>query len=456
MAQWYQMGQDKDFPPPGIGMPANVAVPYTPIDARKASSKPILFAGAVEGHVLVKNINNALPLKEPRMLSIFGYSAKTPDSNNIGSNSAWIYGGEPYAPPSELVGTGFDPNMQAPIAMNGTMYSGGGSGATSQSLLSSPMDAITQQCWEDDTAMFWDFANSDPLVEATSSACLVIGNAWATEGFDRPSVRDDYTDALVKNVASACNNTIVIFHNAGVRLVDQWIDHPNITAVIYAHLPGQYSGKALVSILYGKENPSGKLPYTVAKNESDYGGLFEPAQPEGIFGLFPQSNFTEGVFTDYRRFDYMNITPRYEFGFGMSYTTFSYSGLQVTKNACANTATYPTGPVMQGGQTDLWDVVVSANATVENTGTMGGMETAQLYVAMPGAGANMVPVKQLRGFDKKFLNASQSTTFSFDLTRRDLSTWDVMAQKWKLQDGTYKVMVGSSSLNLPLTGSFTI
>jgi beta-glucosidase len=298
----------------------------------------------------------------------------------------------------------------------------------------------------------WDFYSPDPDVVSSSDACLVIVNAFASEGFDRTGIRDDFTDGLIRHVADRCNNTIVIFHNAGIRLVDQWIDHSNITALMFAHLPGEASGRALVSLLYGESNPSGKLPYTVARNESDYEHLLSPDLAEGKFERFPQSNFSnEGVYTDYRHFDAKNITPRYEFGFGLSYTTFNFSNLRMTNNQSANTDEFPTGPIREGGQADLWDVITNVSAEITNTGYLNGAEVAQLYVGIPGA-----PARQLRGFEKYFINVSQSATATFALNRRDLSVWDVVAQKWSLQKGDYKVYVGSSSRQLPLHGILSI
>ncbi|EON95603.1 putative glycoside hydrolase family 3 protein [Phaeoacremonium minimum UCRPA7] len=456
IASWYQMGQDKGFPSPGIGMPGDLTKPHRIVDARNSTFKSTLLNGAIEGHVLVKNVDKALPLKTPKMLSIFGYSAKVTDQNDVGFGLApWILGAT-SSNFSDLV-AGFtnsaeENHIYSPIAYNGTLFSGGGSGATSQSLVSSPFEAITQQAYEDDTALFWDFRLSDPAVNPASDACLVFGNAYAAEGYDRPSIRDDFTDGLIKHVADRCNNTIVIFHNAGVRLVDGFIDHPNVTALIFAHLPGQDSGRALVSLLYGKSNPSGKLPYTVARNESDYGDVVDPDLPEGIFELFPQSNFTEGIYVDYRHFDVNNITPRYEFGFGLSYTTFNYSNITISKVDNATTAEYPTGAIREGGQVDLWDVLAKVTAEVKNTGDVDGAEVVQLYVGIPGN----APVRQLRGFDKPFINATKTATVSFELTRRDLSFWDTTAQKWKLQQGNYTVSVGSSSRDLPLVGKLEI
>lgn len=339
------------------------------------------------------------------------------------------------------------------VALNGTLISGGGSGAVSQSFTSSPYDALVAQAYEDSTDLYWDFENGNPLVNPTSNACLVFGNVWATEGYDRPSVRDDYTDGLINHVADQCANTIVVFHNAGIRLVDQFADHPNVTAIIFAHLPGQDSGRALVNLLYGKENPSGRIPYTVAKNETDYDNFLKPdIVLDGMFQHFPQSNFTEGVYIDYRHFDLKNITPRYEFGFGLSYTTFDYGNLQVSQ-VNGSTDPYPTGAVALGGQVDLWDELVTVTAEVTNSGGADGKEVAQLYLGIPGED---VPVRQLRGFEKPTIAAGETATVTFTLTRRDLSVWDVAAQKWLLQAGEYTVEVGRSSRDLPLKGTFSI
>lgn len=463
LAAWYKIEQDKDFPTPGIGMPADLTKPHEVVDARNASAKPTLFDGAVEGHVLVKNADNALPLDSSKMklISIFGYSAKAPDHNTPdGADITDLFGawtiGTQAANVTE-VNLGWFGNLSiaySDIAPNGTLVSGGGSGASAQSLISAPFDALVAQAEDDGTALFWDFQSGNPAVNPTSDACIVMGNVWATEGYDRPTLRDQYTDGLIENVASKCANTIVVFHNAGARIVDRFIDHPNVTAVIFAHLPGQASGKALVSLLYGKTNPSGRLPYTVARCEADYGQVEAPehAHVGEQYGLFPQSDFTEGVFIDYRHFEAKNITPRFEFGFGLSYTTFDYADLSATAVSDARQP-YPTGQVVEGGQEDLWDVVAVVEASVTNSGAVDGKEVAQLYLGIPGEGT---PAKQLRGFEKPLIAAGETTTVKFELTRRDLSVWDVEAQKWLLQQGDYAVFVGRSSRDLPLTGTLTI
>ena len=263
---------------------------------------------------------------------------------------------------------------------------------------------------------------------------------------------DDFSDGLVMNVAANCSNTVVVIHNAGIRLVDQWIDHPNVTALIYAHLPGQDSGRALVQLLYGLQSPSGKLPYTVAKNESDYGTIGTPTLPSGEFQLFPQDNFTEGVYIDYRAFDAKNITPRYEFGFGLTYTTFAYSDLQIKNLPDASTSYMPPdSPIQEGGIASLWDVIAQVTAVIENTGDVDAAEVAQLYVGIPGR-----PAKQLRGFSKVDIPVGENVTVEFDLLRRDLSEWSTSDQSWVLQQDSYPVYVGASSRNLPLVGTLNI
>ncbi|KAI6082260.1 glycoside hydrolase family 3 protein [Hypoxylon rubiginosum] len=448
VAAWYKLGQDQGFPALGVGMPGELASPHQRVIAKSPGNKDILLQGAVESHVLLKNTNNALPLKSPKLISLFGYSAKSFDGYT--PNAGGWNGGQESLAPADLIPNG-DDVTHTQIAANGTLISGGGSGANMPAYVSSPADGLSQRAYEDDTSLWWDFHSGNPDVDQSSDACIVVGNAFASEGWDRVGLHDDFTDALITNVASQCNNTIVVFHNAGVRLVDQFIDHPNVTALIFAHLPGQDSGRALTSILYGDVNPSGKLPYSVPRNESDYGPLQNATQPDGIYELFPQSDFSEGVYIDYRAFDAKNITPRYEFGFGLSYTTFEFSELQVAAVADADTSSYPSKPIVEGGHEDLWDTVARVSATVTNTGSVAGAEVAQLYVGIPNG-----PVKQLRGFAKPVLEPGEAAVVDFELTRRDLSTWDVVAQNWLLQEGEYGVFVGSSSRDLPLTGSLSV
>lgn len=456
LTPYFMLGQDVNYTAPGIGLPADLSKPYISVNAKDPAAKPTLLDGATEGHVLVKNIRKALPLHKPELLSVFGYDATVPNVNNPGLYFSFGFQSAQDAVFSAAAALGEDLGPQPPlsqIASGGTLVNGGGSGANSPSYMSVPLAALQIQAYEDDTSLFWDTSSIAPTINPTSDACLVLLNAFATEGTDRSGLHDDTSDDLVNHVAAICNNTIVVIHNAGVRLVDQFADNPNVTAIIYAHLPGQNSGRALVSLLYGRSSFSGKLPYTVPKNESDYGPLYRASQPAAPYGLYPQSNFDEGLYIDYRRFDAMNITPRYEFGFGLSYTTFSYSSLVISLNKTADTSSLPTGPIVSGGRSDLWDIVASVSARISNTGSVNGQEVAQLYIGVPETGT---PFRQLRGFAKVSIDAGGSTQVRFDLTRRDLSFWDTNVQEWRLCSGRYSVWVGRSSRDVPLEGVLMI
>ena len=160
-------------------------------------------------------------------------------------------------------------------------------------------------------------------------------------------------------------------------LVEEWIDNPNVTAVISAHYPGQESGDAITSVLFGDVSPSGKLPYTVAHSIEDYPPNTIVDEPV----VNPQSNFTESTLIDYRWFSAHNITPRFEFGYGLSYSSFSYSNIDVMEVALPdNTTVQQTNEQFEGsdGTNSLYDVILAVTADVTNTGSVSASEVAQL------------------------------------------------------------------------------
>jgi beta-glucosidase len=433
MATWYYLDQDSTFKNPGVGMPSSISGAHQAVIATSQAAKSVLLQSAIEGHVLVKNQNNVLPLKSPKLISVFGYDAYSPMSYTLATSFS------------------FPTGTRSDLYQNGTLYTGGGSGANSPAYIDSPIEAIQRRAYQDGASVLWDFTSEKPTVDYVSDVCLVFINAFATEGADREALSDAHSDSIVTNVANSCANTIVVVHSAGIRTIESWENHANVTGIIFAHLPGQDTGRALVDILYGDANPSGRLPYTVAKKESDYGSLLEPSEPEGNYEYFPQSDFSEGVYIDYRAFDKNGIEPQYAFGYGLSYTTFGYSNLKVSKTSASLTLYPAQASILPGGNPRLFDPLVKVSATVKNTGSVDGQEVAQLYVGIPNG-----PVRQLRGFEKVLIKSGGSTTVTFSLTRRDLSTWDTDAQQWLLQRGTYQIYVGRNSRDLPLTATLTI
>jgi beta-glucosidase len=292
-----------------------------------------------------------------------------------------------------------------------------------------------------------------------------------------------------------------------------------VKSVIFAHLPGQESGNALASVLFGDVDASGRLPYTLGKSLDDYGpGAKIKYYPDSIV---PQQDFTEGLYIDYRHFDKSNISPRFEFGFGLSYTSFSYSDLKITtlkhkslfpdprpqgltpptynstlpdpstavfppelhkvKNRIypyINSASdirkgsypYPDGYTTRqkpsaaggapGGNPSLYDVHITLSFTLKNTGQRTGKEVPQIYVRFPsgvrsqGPNAEEVdfPVRVLRQFEKIELKAGESKVVEINLTRKDLSYWDIWSQNWVMPvDGAFGVDIARSSRDVALS-----
>ena len=351
VAAWYQLGQDDEArwpapPPEGDGGPNfsswtndeigrihegsddnTTAVVNKFVDVQGQGEN---FHGrlaqqvAAEGVVLVKNVDNILPLHRdgwPSQVKPAGT-----DKYRVG-----IFGEDAAPNPN-------GPNACEDRSCNeGTLASGWGSGAVEFPFLTPPLEALQSTFNSESVDITPILTNKLPVQAPTSlkdqDLCLVFINSDAGEGYlswqhitDRVDLHPQKGgDDLVKTVAKDCSNTVVIVHAVGVTILERWIDLPNVKAVLLANLPGEESGNALADVLFGRVDASGRLPYTVGKSLKDYGdGGQIMTKPNGIS---PQQEFKEGLFIDYRHFDKHNITPRYEFGFGLSYTTFAFSNL---------------------------------------------------------------------------------------------------------------------------------
>jgi beta-glucosidase len=318
--------------------------------------------------------------------------------------------------------------------------------------LVAPYDAIKTQAAADGTVLTTsttDSTSSGASVASAAATAIVFINADSGEGYitvegnagDRNNLDPWHSgNALVQAVAAVNKKTIVVVHSVGPVILETILALPNVAAVVWAGIPGQESGNGLVDILYGSTSPSGKLPYTIAKAQADYGTSV----------VSGDDSYSEGLYIDYRHFDKAGIAPRYEFGFGMSYTSFAYSGLVLsTISTVAGSST-----IAPGGVSNLWDTVATVTAIITNSGSVTGAEVAQLYIGLP-ASAPASPLKQLRGFSKINLAAGASGTVTFKLRRKDLSYWDTGSQKWIMPSGTFNVYVGASSRDIRLTGTMS-
>ncbi|KAK5200390.1 hypothetical protein LTR96_009780 [Exophiala xenobiotica] len=428
------------------------------VDVRDSHARLIRKLGSA-GTVLLKNVNNTLPLTAPQTMGVFGNDAGDVVDGLYFSGSAFQnqYGYE-YG--------------NLPVA--------GGSGTGRMSYLVSPLEAIKSRTAQDGTLVQYILNNT--LISSAGGlsnilpvpqVCLVFLKTWASEGYDRIGLEPDWNSTgVVASVASYCNNTIVITNSAGLNVMP-WANNPNVTAILAAHLPGQESGNSIVDVLYGAVNPSGKLPYTIALNASDYNfapitnstALVETEDPNAW-----QSNFTEGLLIDYRHFDYYNESVAFEFGFGLSYTTFDMAGIQIQSQSQTGNGSWdgnwnggwnssgsgsgsgsvsalpPPNPIVPGGNPSLWEVLYTVSVTVTNTGGLAGAAVPQVYLSLPQIpGEDPTPLNVLRGFDKIVLQPGESQSVAFGLMRRDLSYWNTVMQEWMIPSGPIGVNAGFSS-----------
>ena len=410
-------------------------------DVRDGNAQLIRQLGA-DATVLLKN-NGSLPLSSPKVIAVFGNEAA--DLTTGLYNSANLdYAASP----------GFD---------IGTLAVGGGSGQGRLTYVVPPLEAIKARGRQDGALVQYITDNEAAVANYNSiypdpEVCLVFLKTWVSEGYDRDDYEADWNSTgLVNTVAGFCNNTMVITHSGGINTMP-WADNPNVTAILAAHFPGQETGNSIVDVLYGDTNPSGRLPYTIGMNESDYNTqiinatLANDTDPN----LF-QDNFSEGLMIDYRHFDSANITPRYEFGYGLSYTNFTLSSIFSIEGS-SGLSQYPGLAVTEpGGNPNLFGIVATATTSVSNTGSVAGATVLQLYVGLPQSSTpSGTPLKSLHGFEKVYLQPGESRDVSFALTRRDVSYWDVTTQEWAIPAGEMTVMAGFSSRDLPVSAAMTL
>jgi len=513
MAAYYYVGRDKASVP--VNFDSWTRDTYGPdnffakngyslinqhIDVRAEHFRSIRRTAA-KSTVLLKN-SGVLPLKgNEKWTAVFG--------NDAGENALG---------PNGCPDRGCD---------NGTLAMGWGSGTADFPYLITPLEAIKATVGQNGGLVQgitnnWAYSQIGALA-TQASVSIVFVNADSGEGYitvdGNAGDRNNLTlwqdgDALIRNVSANCNNTIVVIHSVGPVLVNSFYDSPNVTAILWAGLPGQESGNAIADILYGRTVPGGKLPFTFGRDAAEYGPdlIYEaPDAPNS-----PQDNFEEGVFIDYRAFDAKNITPVYEFGFGLSYTTFSYSNIKVTNrnagpyrpatgqsiaaptlgNFSTNPADYqfpsnwthlktfiypylnstdlrtasrdphyglnyswpagatdgrPQARIPAGGAPGGNPQLWDVLYTVEATITNNGSVTGDEVVQLyVSLGGEDDPKVVLRGFDRLSIAPGKSVTFHADLTRRDLSNWDTTTQNWVISSAPKKVYVGASSRKLLL------
>lgn len=275
-----------------------------------------------------------------------------------------------------------------------------------------------------------EIAKAVELAKSVDKVVLLIGlNAeWESEGFDRPDMELPLlTNDLVEAVLAANPNTVVV-NQSGTPVEMPWLSKAN--ALVHAWYGGSEAGNAIANVLFGDVNPSGKLSLSWPFKNSDNPAYlnFHTERGRVLYG--------EDIYIGYRFYDKLQRRVAFPFGYGLSYTTYKYSDLNVTVNE--------------------EDDSLTASVTVENTGSKDGAETVQFYVA-PKTSEVARPVKELKGFDKVFVKAGEKATAKVQLSLKDsASFFDEYHDKWSLEKGTYEVQVGKSSDDVELIQEFKV
>ena len=274
--------------------------------------------------------------------------------------------------------------------------------------------------------------NAVTAASGADAAIVVVGtnHRYETEFYDRSSMALPGRQAeLIERVASANENTVVVIVAGAPVAMDSWID--SVAGVIQAWLPGQESGNAIADVLFGDVNPCGKLPETMPRRLEDNPAYINYPGESG------KVHYGEGIFVGYRYYDMKKVEPLFPFGHGLSYTTFEYSNLAIST------------PEIE------LDKALELTVDIKNTGTRQGKEVVQLYLQDVEASLAR-PVKELKGFKKISLEPGETRTVAFSLSARDLSFYDPLKKEWVAESGGFKALIGSSSRDIRLEGSFAL
>jgi beta-glucosidase len=352
----------------------------------------VALRGAEEGTVLLKNGGNILPLN--------------PD------------GGQSIA----VIGTD---------AGAGVQTIGGGSGTVTSPGTYTPLYGIQQRlAGTNDTVSYndgTDQASAVALAQSSSVAIVFASDNYGHEESDTTTLNlPGDQDALISAVAAANPHTIVVLNDNSAILMP-WLNQ--VAGVFEGFYDGQDWGAAIAGLLFGDVDPSGHLPITFPTSLSALPASTTAQWP----GTSGQVQYSEGLNIGYRWYDTSNVTPLFPFGYGLSYTSFSFSNLKAG--------------AMSGNQ-------ATVTATVTNTGSRAGTDVAQLYVGDPASAGE--PPHQLKGFQRITLNPGASGTVTFTVTAHDLASWDTTSSNWIAAAGSYQILVGDSSRNLPLSGTITL
>jgi beta-glucosidase len=278
--------------------------------------------------------------------------------------------------------------------------------------------------------MSWASLSAPQDLSAYDAVVVAVGNSneYEGEGFDHSFDLPEFQNQLIQSISRVNPNTVVtMFGGTGLKMSD-WIDQ--VPAALHAFYPGQNGGQALAEILFGKVNPSGKLPISIERNIED-NPIYETFPKFANDNSLTEMSYKDDLFLGYRGYEKKGIKPLYPFGYGMSYTTFGYSNITVT-------------PGVAVGNTPI---KVSFDLT--NTGKVGGSEVAQLYVGQQNPKVER-PIKELKGYKKVFLQPGETRRVTIELNDRSLAYYDTASKNWVVDADTFNLSLGASSQDIRL------
>lgn len=272
-------------------------------------------------------------------------------------------------------------------------------------------------------------AEAVEVAKRTDAVVLIVGlhGGVETEGWDRKHANlPGAQGELVKQVAAANPNTVVVLTGGSFIDLSEWID--DVKGVIYHFYCGEKIGQAMAEVLFGEVNPSGKLPFSFPKSIAQYPEGSILTYPEGYSKSKVSNMYTEGIFVGYRYFDKQEEEMRYPFGYGLSYTNFSYSKLKVKKSG----------------------IVTDVSAVIKNTGVVSGEEIVQLYVSDKVSSVPR-PLRELKGFKRVSLKPGESKKVEFSLGDEAFAFWSPTSKQWTVEPGEFSIEMGASSRDLKLS-----
>ena len=373
------------------------------------------YQSAAEAIVLLQNKNNTLPVdfSKIRSVAVIGDNATRKHcSGGLSSEIKALYEITPLEALSKKFGDKVKINFAQGYEKQSKFVEGSNKGQT------------------DTKKIDWKLIDEAVAKAKNSDAAIIfcgLNHDFDTESFDRQDMKFPYgQETLISEVAKVNPRTIVVII-AGSPLELAGITE-RVPAIMWSWYGGMEAGNAVVDALSGKVNPSGKLPFTipVSLNQS-------PAHALGNFpGKNLKVNYEEGILVGYRWFDTKNIVPQFPFGFGLSYTSFEISGLTADK--------------VLYGKNDI----IHLTYTIKNSGKLYGGEVAQIYVSDPVCSVAR-PAKELKGFEKVFLQPGEAKTVDTDIKVSDLGFWDEAQKGWVVEPGDFILQIGNSSRHISET-----